>query len=161
MALINYTPTDTRASIYGKTGGGYGMPAPDPRGRITQKAEWFGKFCNDPEIAKFVPMEVKGNTTWTRIKRKVRNIETGEIYESVVAAAKVYGVSTSTMTNRAKKLLGFEYVDAPVVKRVIDKKTGKIYEGITHVVYDTGYSNRYIRNHLENRVNNVRFSYVD
>lgn len=152
MPLITHTPHDNRLSLYGKAEDRY----TDPRSKITST---WGK--PESTIIYTSNNKIKKITNHGGSPRQVICLATGEIYDSVVAAAKEHDVSPNTMTWRIANKRGFAYTeDRPKYKRVRNILTGAVYESRLEAEKHEGVTSECIKKHCIGAVKNPRFEYV-
>lgn len=157
MPLINHTPSDNRASLYGSPCQEKVM---DPRGKITHGLSWYN-------IGGGLPGDTckRRYNNPNRFKKRIIETATGRIFESITDAAAELGITYSAMSLRVKKGKGFDYLvkkgrENLKIKNLVN---GKIYKDIHEAMEKTGESIDTIRGHCQKQKNlkKYRYEYVE
>jgi hypothetical protein len=155
MALFNHVPEDRRATLYGRPCQEKDM---DPRGRITHGAHWYGDKTDVQTPRQKTTVQKNYRT------KRVFNVETGQVFDSITAAADFEGITQNAMTSRLRsKNGGYKYVDGQEEKTtlsVIDAMTGKVYDSAMIAGEDVGMDQESIRANCQGKYKTQRFYYV-
>lgn len=155
MPLINHTPDDHRASLYGTSCQDKVL---DPRGKISQSAGWYG-------IGGSLPGD-NGKRKYSspnRFKKRIVEIATGRVFESVTEAALELGISHSAMSQKVRRKKGYDYAVKTRRQNLMVRNliTGKVYESVNEASGHTGDSIDTVRNHCQQNLKLNRYEYVE